>query len=99
MPPTDGFRRASLDAVQRRVRMVVADGDPHRAGHASAPTGAPPCVLAAGRGPSVGPAPTARRSTESAGARTLLVAKPGASPRQQRGRALEPQRFVFEEPR
>ena len=29
----------------------------------------------------------------------VLVVQPGARPRQQRGRALEPERFVFEEPR
>ena len=41
-----------------------------RGGRASPPTDAPPCVASAGRGPCVGPPPTARRSTESAGART-----------------------------
>ena len=44
-------------------------------------------------------APTARRSTESPRRENVLVAQPGARPRQQRGRALEPERFVFEEPR
>ena len=48
-------RRAGLDAVQGRVRLVVVDGDQRiRDGRASAPTGARSCVASAAPGPCFG---------------------------------------------
>ena len=44
-------------------------------------------------------APIARRNTEIGRRENVLVAKPDARPRQQRGGPLEPQRLVLEEPR
>ena len=44
-------------------------------------------------------APTARRSTESPWGEDVFVAKPTPRSRQQRARAIEPQRLVLEEPR
>ena len=44
-------------------------------------------------------APTARRSTRVGRRENVFVAEPAQRPRQQRRRAVEPQRFVLEEPR
>ncbi len=92
-------RRAGLDAVQRRMRIVVADGDQrieavaHRGrqtlGHALRQQGA---GLLSG---------TPHRASQRRVGRgeDVFVAKPAPRPRQQRAREIEPQRFVLEEPR
>ena len=83
-------RRAGLDAVQRRVRIIVADGDQrieafaHRRrqtlGHALRQQGAD---LLSG---------TPHRAAQRRVGRgeDVFVAKPAPRPRQQRARAIEP---------
>ena len=87
------------DARQRRVRLVVADGDQrseavaHRRRQTRRHAGWQPCAgVVSGSPHRAAPHRVARREN-------VLVAQPGARPRQQRGRALEPERFVFEAPR
>ena len=92
-------RCTRLDALQRRVRLVVADGDQrieavaHRRRQTLRHAVCQPCAgLVSGSPHRAAQHRVARREN-------VLVAQPGARPRQQRGRALEPERFVFEEPR
>ena len=92
-------RRAGLDAVQRRMRLVVADGDQlveavaHRRRqplrHALRQQGA---GLVPGRPHHTAQHRVGRREN-------VFVAEPAPRPPQQGRRAVEPQRFVFEEPR
>ena len=64
-------RRAGLDVIQGRVRMVVADGDQRvEAVAQSSPTDASAMRCVSRARALCRAAPTARRSTESAGART-----------------------------
>ena len=96
--PDRRARRAGLDAVQGRVRLVANGDQPveavaHRRRqtlrHALRQQGA--CLV---------PGRPHRTAQHRVGRReNVFVPKPASRPRQQRRRAVEPQRFVFEEPR
>ena len=92
-------RRAGLDVVQGGVRIVVADGDQRveAVAHRRRQT-----LRHALRQQSAGlvPGRPHRTAQHRVGRReNVFVAEPAPRPRQQRRRAIEPQRFVFEEPR
>ena len=99
MPPTDGLDVPVLDAVQRRMRLVVADGD--QLVEAVAPRRRQPLRHALRQqGAGLVPGRPHRTAQHRVGRReNVFVAEPAPRPRQQRRRAVEPQRFVFEEPR
>ena len=92
-------RRAGLDVVQGGARIVVADGDQRveAVAHRRRQT-----LRHALRQQSAGlvPGRPHRTAQHRVGRReNVFVAEPAPRPRQQRRRAIEPQRFVFEEPR
>ena len=92
-------RRAGLDAVQRRMRLVVADGD--QLVEAVAHRRRQPLRHALRQqGAGLVPGRPHRTAQHRVGRReNVFVAEPAPRPRQQGRRAVEPQRFVFEEPR
>ena len=97
--PDRRARRAGLDAVQGRVRLVVVDGDQRIEAVAHRRRQTLRHALRQ-QGAGLVPGCPHRTAKHRVGRReNVFVAKPASRPRQQRRRAVEPQRFVFEEPR
>ena len=98
MPPTDGFDELALIRFRGECGWSAS----------TATSGSRPSRIGADRrsgpelrqGAGLLPCSPHRAAQHRVGRREdVLVAKPAPRPRQQRARAIEPQRFVLEEPR